>query len=229
MTGSIETTASVSGMNVPASPFLNRRRAKRINEGLYESNEIQGAISVVKNTDRVLELGAGLGVVGGICAFLAKPERVLSFEANPALLPHIRELYSINGINNRIEVRNQVVVSDPNRSKSVTFYLHNSFLGSSLYSVPGRSMKPVQIPTVAFDEVKSELSPTVLIIDIEGGELEFLKHADLSGIRAVVIEFHPKIYGREGMQHCKAVLTKAGFVKQEDLSTRKVWTCAREI
>ena len=58
-------------------------------------------------------------------------------------------------------------------------------------------------------------------------ELELLKHADLAGIRAVVIEFHPSLYGKEGMQTCKGILRRAGFKKRDGPSTRLVWTCTR--
>ena len=74
-----------------------------------------------------------------------------------------------------------------------------------------------------------ELKPTVLLCDIEGGELDLLEHADLSGIRAIVMEFHPEAYEVEGMRKCKRILTQAGFEKNEDVSTRKVWTCTREV
>ncbi|WP_241481138.1 FkbM family methyltransferase [Ruegeria sp. ANG-S4] len=229
MTKHSEIAANFSGLKVPHSPFMNERRAERINAGRYEATEIHGALAVVKNSDRVLELGAGLGVVGGACALLAQPERILSFEANPNLIPHVQELYRLNGVNDRIEVRNQLVVSDSVRAESMTFFLHNSFLGSSLLPAARKTTREVEVPTVAFEDIKSELSPTVLISDIEGGELEFLENADLTGIRAVVIEFHPKVYGRAGMQRCKSILTETGFVKQNDLSTRLVWTCVKEL
>ena len=43
------------------------------------------------------------------------------------------------------------------------------------------------------------------------------------------MEFHPEAYEVEGMRKCKRILTQAGFEKNEDVSTRKVWTCTREV
>jgi FkbM family methyltransferase len=220
--------ATCKGVKVPPSPFLNETRIKRMEEARYEGEEIAGALSVVREGDRVLEMGAGLGVVGAVTAFNAKPEAVLSFEANPALIPHIENLYKLNGLQDVIEVRNQVVISAPERPETMTFHVHNSFLGSSLVDNDKRKTTPVEVDTVAFDEVLEEFKPDVLIMDIEGGELEFLTHANLRGIRAVVIEFHPGVYGKEGTGVCKDALRSAGFLKQEDVSTRFVWTCARK-
>lgn len=219
--------AICKGVRVPQSPFLNETRIQRMAEARYEGDEIRGALSVIRPDDRVLELGAGLGVVGAVIAKNAQPEAVLSFEANPNLLPHINALYEENNLQDRIEVRHQVVISDPERPESIDFHLRNSYLGSSLIDHPNRETRKVSVPTIGFAEVCAQFKPTVLVMDIEGGELDFLRYADLSGIRAVVIEFHPKIYGRRGTQTCKDALRGAGFVKDADVSTRFVWTAER--
>ncbi|WP_188525577.1 FkbM family methyltransferase [Sinisalibacter lacisalsi] len=223
----MEYAALCKGVRVPHSPFLTETRIARIREERYEGDEIAGALTVVRRGDRVLELGAGLGIVGAVTARNAAPEAVLSFEANPELIPHIRELHRMNGLEDTVELRNQVLVSAMERPDTVTFHLHNSFLGSSLAENTSRKTRPVDVPTAEYRAVLEDFRPTVLIMDIEGGELDFLKHADLSGIRAVVVEFHPKVYGKEGMQACKRILRNAGFEKLDGPSTRLVWTCAR--
>lgn len=220
--------AICKGVKVPYSPYLTETRVRRIEQARYEGEEIAGALSVVGAQDRVLEMGAGLGIVGAVTAKNGQPQAVLSFEANPNLVPHIRALYALNNLEDRIEVRNELLISSPDRPPSMTFHVHNSFLGSSLIDREGRKTTPVEVPTVAYDAVKKDFEPTVLIMDIEGGELDFLEHADLDGIRAIVIEFHPNVYGIEGVKRCKTLLRSAGFAKVDDISTRFVWTCTRD-
>ena len=222
-----EIAAECHGVRVPASPYLNETRIARIAAARYEGDEIAGALHVTGPEDRVMELGAGLGLVGAVCAANAKPARVLSFEANPDMLPHINALYAENGLADRIEVRNQLVIAAPDRPETQTFHVQNSFLGSSLIAKKNRRTREVSVPTVAFDAVRAELSPTVLICDIEGGELDLLRHADLSGLSAVVMEFHPEAYEIKGMRECKRILTQAGFEKVDAVSTRTVWTAVR--
>lgn len=219
--------AICKGVKIPPSPFLTDTRIARIEEARYEGEEIAGALAVVTEKDRVLEMGAGLGVVGGVTAMNAKPQAILSFEANPNLIPHIRALYALNGIEDRIEVRNQLLIAAPDRPDTLTFHVHNSFLGSSLIDREDRRTTPVTIPTVGYEAIRSKFRPTVLIMDIEGGEMDFLEHANLDGIRAVVIEFHPGVYGVDGMKACKRVLRRAGFAPVKSKSTRFVWTCLR--
>ncbi|WP_299614166.1 FkbM family methyltransferase [uncultured Tateyamaria sp.] len=215
-------------MKVPASPFLNETRIRRMNAGRYEGEEITGALAVVQPGDRVLELGAGLGVVGAVIAKNAMPDAVLSFEANPNLIPHIKALHRLNSLEDVMEVRHQVVTAGPDQPDTITFHLRTSYLGSSLIQHEHRRTTPVEVPTVPYNDVINAFQPDVLIMDIEGGELDLLRHANLRGIRAIVLEFHPDVYGKSGTRECKKILKNCMFKKNEDKSTRFVWTCTRE-
>ncbi|MCA2009155.1 FkbM family methyltransferase [Tritonibacter mobilis] len=223
-----EVAATCLGVKVPQSSFLTETRINRINAARYEGQEIAGALHVIREDDRVLEVGAGLGVVGAVIATNAKPEKVLSFEANPELVPVIRALHQMNDLGDRVELRNQVLFAGKDRPESMEFHLRNSFLGSSLLNEGGRPSRVVEIPTADMGEVVAELQPTVLVMDIEGGELALLEAMDLSPFRAIVIEFHPEAYEVKGMRRCKAILREAGFQKLGEVSSRTVWTCTRE-
>lgn len=219
--------AECLGVKVPASRFLHDKRIERINAARYEGQEIAGALHVTGPEDTVLEIGAGIGLVGAVIAHNRKPRAVHAFEANPELIEPIRALYAVNGLEDRISVQNAVLVSAPDRPETMPFHVHNSYLGSSLLGDAGRAKRTVAVPTADFAETCAALGPSVLVMDIEGGELALLRHADLSGFRAVVLEFHPKAYGVEGMRECKTILRRAGFERVEATSTRLVWTCQR--
>ncbi len=216
------------GLKIPSSPFLDETIMNLIEQGDYENWEMDGALSVVRPEDRVLEMGAGLGIVSGVVALQNKPEAVLSFEANPNLIPHIRRLHALNGLSDRIEVRNAILSANPKDPDSIPFHIDTSYLGSSVFDNAGGATTSVRVAKADFETVKQEFTPTVLVMDIEGAELDFLRHADLSGIRAIVIEFHRLIYGHKGSRACKRILSKAGFLRMEELSWRVVWTCTRD-
>lgn len=224
----VEFAATCHGVGVPPSRYLHETRIARINAGNYEGDEIRGALHVITPDDTVLEIGAGIGVVGGVIAKVCTPKRILSFEANPELIPEITGLYAANGLTDTISVENAVLFSAQDRPENLPFYLHKSYLGSSL-SHPGKKLrKEVTVPTRSFSEVCAGLEPTVLVMDIEGGELEILRHADMSQFRAVVLEFHPGVYGVPGMRECKNILREAGLKPVSDVSNRTVWTCLRQ-
>ncbi|MEM9012143.1 MAG: FkbM family methyltransferase [Pseudomonadota bacterium] len=220
--------ATCHGVKVPASPHVSEARAARLEAGRYERQEINGALQLVGPEDRVLELGAGIGVVGAVIAHNRKPERVLSFEANPRLIPHIEALYAMNGLSDRISVRNQVVLAGEERPETIEFFFGKSFLGSGIDKPKRGSGASVDVPTVAYADIVAELKPTVLVIDIEGAEHDLLRHADLSGVRGIVVELHPAVYGVEGMRACKRTMRKAGFRRIEEASTRTVYVTRRD-
>jgi len=217
--------AECHGVKVPDSPLLNETRIERINAARYEGQEIAGALAVVRPGDKVLEMGAGLGLVGAIVAKNAKPAKVTSFEANPALIPHIKTLYAMNDLQGTIEVRNEVLISAPDAPQTMPFHVRNSYLGSSLIDTDTRATTRVDVPTARYKVIHAAFAPDVLLMDIEGGELDFLRHASLKGVRAIVIEFHPDAYGRDGMRECKQIIERAGFAKVPEHCTRLVWTC----
>jgi FkbM family methyltransferase len=220
--------AECLGVKVIASKYLHETRIARINNARYEGQEIAGALHVVRESDIVLEIGSGIGLVGAVIAHNAKPKSVHSFEANPELIPHINQLYQVNNLQDCISVQNTVLISAKDRPETIPFHLHNSYLGSSLINDDARARKTVQVNTADFSDTCAKLKPTVLVMDIEGGELELLRYADLNRFRAIVLEFHPKTYGVEGMRECKDILRKAGFRRVEEKSTRTVWTCLRD-
>lgn len=219
--------AECYGVKVPDSSFLSLQRIERINAARYEGQEIAGALSIVQKGDRVLELGAGLGLVGAIVAKNAAPERVLSFEANANLIEPIRSLYALNRLGKKISVRNEILLAEPDAPKEIPFYLKKSYLGSSLVDSDRRTTTRVEVATASYAALHEEFAPDILLIDIEGGELQFLRHANLEGVRGLVIEFHPEAYGRDGMRECKSILTRAGFSRIAKHTTRYVWTCVR--
>lgn len=217
------------GVKVPDSPMITPERVKRINAARYEGQEIAGALDVIRTGDNVLEMGAGIGLVGAIAAKNGNPAKVLSFEANPNLIEHITALYKLNRLSKKIEVRNQVLISAADAPDTMTFHIRNSYLGSSLIDSDTRATTQVDVPTASYSTLRTEFQPDVILMDIEGGELEFLRHAPLEGVRAIVVEFHPEAYGVEGMRECKSILENAGFTKVPEHSTRHVWTCTNEV
>lgn len=222
-----EPAAYCMGVAVPPSGFLTEARIENLVTGRYEGAEIHGAMWVVKPGDRVLELGSGIGVVGAVVAQNRRPEKVVSFEANPYLIPAINDLYRMNGLEDVISVRNQVLIAGDDRPPTLPFHVHRSFLGSSLDPTDVVLRETVEVETADFQTVMEEERPDVLIMDIEGGEKDLLKHGNFDTLRAMVVEFHTGVYGREGMFELKDRVRELGFEPNRLLSKRFVWVCER--
>ena len=223
----VEVFESYYGIKVPVGPHLTPRHRVQIAEGGYEWAEIGGVRAIVQPGDRVLECGTGVGVVSAVAAFHGGAEAVLCFEGNPVLIEPIRSLHKLNELDGMMEVRNQILLAGPNQPDHVKFNVRGNFLGSRVTDIALKG-SIVEIPTADYATVKEEFRPNVILMDIEGGESDFLAHADLTGIRAIIVEFHPEIYGVPGMRECKNTLLQQGFARLE-CSTRAVWAMVREL
>ena len=222
----VEIATEFEGLKVPHSPFLGPKLAKMIGRGNYERPERKLAHKLTRDDDRIVELGTGIGFVGGFTALHRPKAQLRSFEANPRLIPHARNLYDINGMADRATVENRLVVANPDRPESMSFHLHGSFLGSSVFLRGMKDPTIVEVPTLAWDTLRDEFQPNVVIMDIEGAELDFMIHADLTGVRAVIVELHPKIFGQEGLTACLEAMQSKGF--QRAHHRIHVWSFVRE-
>ena len=213
MQAAVEPTivATFHGIEVPAAPHLGRGMIVSLNEGKYERREVEAGLKAIPPGARILELGAGSGVVGAVLARHLKPAAMLSIEANPNLLPHIRDLHAHNGLAEAITVRHAVVLSAPDAPDTVEFFVHGNFLGSGLVARNAGKAQAVQVPVLRYADLKAEFPHDIIMMDIEGGELDFLRHADLTGVDTFIAEMHRDIYGREGMRECRSLIEAQGF------------------
>ena len=171
----------------------------------YEGGELRNLRAVLKPGDRVLELGAGVGL---LAASAAAARVVFVEQANPALIPMIHETLRLNEARN-VDVRNGVVTTD--EAGSHPFYIRGDFWASSMEPDSRPYETELQIQSISFARLLEETRPTVLSCDVEGGELGLFDDADLSSLRHIVIELHPKVYGQGGVRSIVDVLASKGF------------------
>lgn len=214
----VEIVATLHGIRVPAAPHLGPSMITSLNEGRYERNEIACGLACIPKGARILELGAGAGVVGAVLARNLAPKAILSVEANPALIPHITALHTENGLADLITVKHAVVLTAPDAPETIDFHVMGNFLGSGLTTRKPDRAQTVSVPVLRYADLVASFAPDAIMMDIEGGELDFLRHADLAGVNTFVAEFHRDIYGREGMQECRRLLSAQGLRMDDDHS-----------
>ena len=209
--------ARMHGIEVPDAPHFGPNMIRSMNEGRYERRETAAGLAVIRPGARILEMGAGAGIVGAVLARNCAPERMVSVEANPALIDHIAALYAHNGLDHLAEVRHGVVLSDPDAPQEVTFFVRPNFLGSALDVVKKpEKASAITVPVIRYADLKREFPHDTIMMDIEGAELDFLRHADLSGVDTFIAETHRDHYGREGMRELRALLTAQGLKADDD-------------
>lgn len=176
----------------------------------YETPESRIVRHALKPGDSVLELGTGLGFIASMCARQVGNENVHTYEANPALEPVIRRNFRLNRVAPHLDI---ALLGDD--VGWITFYVMKNFWSSSTIKRHPQA-KPIQVPTKRFNDELARLRPSFLIIDIEGGERDFIHYARLDGVQKICIELHPHVIGRESVAEVEAFFISHGF--HEDLT-----------
>ncbi len=181
-------------------------------QGRYETKELAGLIGVIKPGDTVLELGAGLGFIASFIARALAPKRVVSVEADPLVAEFARHTHRLNQVS--VDFRQGLVAQ---KAGIVPFHRQQGFWGNSTTWLP-ESTETILVPTLSFKALLKEVKPTVLVVDIEGGEESIFEGVDLKGVRAISLEVHRRLTGLPGIHRLFQTLGKAGFAYEPNWS-----------
>jgi len=162
--------------------------------------------------DTVLEMGSGRGVLSTLCAKMIGSDRVFTFEANPALIPFIRRVYSLNAVCPHLE---NVAVGTS--EAQVSFYVNARTDSSSLLDSVGKG-EEILVRQADVNQLLAVIKPTFLVVDIEGAEGAVLRAAKLDGVRIIALELH-KLLGEDGIANLIATITAQGFKEHRWFST----------
>jgi FkbM family methyltransferase len=166
--------------------------------------------------DRVLELGASTGVISTLLLKrVGKSGRVVSVEGNPLLEPWFNAQLAANGFVGEWfrALCHPVWHSElPSGIEKKGFHVSSNPLGSAA-AASGSSLKEENWMTASAICKAVDLSPNVLIIDIEGSEecwAEALP-AVPDTVERAIIEFHPRLIGERLTGKCIQSILEDGF------------------
>jgi FkbM family methyltransferase len=200
----------LSGIMIPINEdIFSPTIIHSIRSGEYEWQEADKLPAIIKEGDRVLEIGAGIGYISSLIARDSRVGAIRVYEANPKLIPLILNIHKINNINN-VEVFNGVL-SDNNINSESKFYLREDFWASSLVKDPWEYEAIIDVPNIGFSHEITTFRPTLIICDIEGGELDLFVNGDLGGVERVYMEVHQEVLGGQGMKQLFDAMSEKGF------------------
>lgn len=161
--------------------------------GRYERAEIDFVHRYLPSDRKVIELGASIG--GNSCQIARKLDRgvqLVCIEANPEIVPILRENIARNCADRKVEVIHAMVASHTG--------VGSLDIGeSTLVSAAGAGSRSVEVPTMTLTDVVARLGggEYSLVSDIEGAEVSlFTDHrAALAGCRLMIVECHATEWG----------------------------------
>lgn len=171
----------------------------------YEAFECRMALSALRPGDRVLEIGCGIGLVSLLATRVVGEGNVLSCEANCSLEQLIISNYALNGWQPSLVMK--PVTAD---GRDVVFHSNENLVTSSTFerNLPGVAER---VESIAIGDVIASHRPNVIIMDVEGAEVELLQEADLKVVELIIVEVHPHIVGEDTIQKLFEVLQVRGF------------------
>lgn len=205
--------------------LISEQVARAIESGRYEQEERKQLRKLLRRGDVVVELGTGLGVVSTVCAMDPRVKHITTIEANPALIPYARGVHRLNGVQKKVCLINAVAQPAPTED-CVTFYVRKNFWGSS--TTPGgqvREALPVRV--IDLNEIMTAVAPSILVVDIEGGEADLFDGLDMTTVRHISLEIHRNVLGGIGVAKLFNQLSAAGFHYDPRTSQGRVVTFTR--
>jgi FkbM family methyltransferase len=190
---------------------------KALAEGYYEKDEVRLLKAFLQPEDIVLELGSGIGFMGCVAQTFIKCKQYVAFEANPSLIDIICQNMQQNNV--LFDIRNAVLMDE---NHDVDFYITPAFWASSLIKPSSGEYSKVTVPALDKNEVINSIKPTALIVDIEGGEVEFFKALDLTSVRKIILEIHPLVLSDLDLSALYHSLFNLGFNLDFKESTKVV-------
>jgi FkbM family methyltransferase len=143
-------TISCHGVVVPKDTNrLSPRMIDVMENNRYERPEVQSLEQILTPDDRVMELGAGVGVVSTIAARIVGGANVVCVEADPELIPLLRETHRLNGIDG-VNIVSGAVTAQAQAS-DLPFHRRKNFWASSISQRKGDArdtVATVPVPAV---------------------------------------------------------------------------------
>jgi FkbM family methyltransferase len=212
------------GIKIPLGPHITPEIWKYM--GAYETYEAEVIDQRLEPDDVVIELGGGIGFTSALCAKRIGSENVHVYEADPSLREPIEELYRLNDVAPDLHM-----YSLGPSAGTMQFYKAEGFWRSS--SVPSRTAQvrsklPIRVEAFEDEIALYPRRPSFLVMDIEGGEYEFLRTVPLTGIRKILCEVHPGVLGAARLHDLQRHLYESGFARDNGVGTDEVWYLERQ-
>jgi hypothetical protein len=155
-----------------------------IRSGNFSSEIIELLPQALKADDRVLVIGAGLGVVSTLVAKSGLANRIIAVEANTALIPYLNRVHDLNGVS-EIETVNGVLAEG--KKGRVPFFSRRDIRTSSLLPHDRAWQQVMMVPFMDLGLILKEERITLVICEIPLNSARILAQGALDTVERVLV------------------------------------------
>ena len=173
-------------------PFYDRSDAdiiipeirNAIGEGAYSAEVIRLLPNVIRAGDRVLVIGAGLGVVSTLVAKTEGVARVIAVEADSALISYLNRVHDLNGVS-EVEVIN-AVLAEGKRGR-VPFFTLRDIRTSSTLLHDRLWQQAMMVPVLDLDLILTEERISLIVCEVPTASTQLLARAELGSVEQILV------------------------------------------
>jgi len=155
-----------------------------IRSGDYASELIELLPQALEAGDRVLIIGAGLGVVSTLVARSGLAERVIAVEANTLLVPYLHRVHALNGVG-EVEIAN-AVLAEGKRGR-VPFFARRDLRNSSLLPHDRAWQQVMMVPFMDLNLILTEEQISLVICAIPLSAARLLAQGALGSVDRLLV------------------------------------------
>ncbi|MHA1529409.1 MAG: hypothetical protein ACTSVG_10325 [Alphaproteobacteria bacterium] len=155
-----------------------------VRSGTYCAELLRQLPEAVAPGDRVLVIGAGLGVASTAVARTEGVDRVIAVEANTSLIPYLNRVHALNGVS-EIEVVNAVLAGG--KKGRVPFFARRDLRTSSLLPHDRSWQQVIMVPFMDLNLILTEERISLVICDIPVASARLLAEAELAAVERILV------------------------------------------
>ena len=173
----------------------------------YEYDDARLCAKFLAAEDRVLELGSAIGFIALYCKTQLGISAFQMVEANPHLKEVVDENFALNGLASPTVLN---IAAGPNDGRAI-FNISPDYFASSVQVGDHNSIR-IDVEQLSIPSIIKRLPfvPNVLIMDIEGGEIE-IPTEHLCLFDKIIMELHGRFVGQDKIDAMIAQLVANGF------------------
>ena len=177
--------------------------------GDYVQRQLDIVSQFVKPGDRVLNIGAGLGVIAMKAAQISG-EPVLAVEPNEDLHAIIVKNAALNKV--QVDVEKGCVVAGQKEGET-DFYIAPQLWSSSIFveNQEEGEGEVKKVPVVSLEKLTQQHKANFLFLDVQGAEIGLLDDTDLKSFSRVVVRIHTSLIGEKATASVVNAVMKQGF------------------
>ncbi len=184
---------------------------KALESGLYEWNEAKALKQHLRPGDRLLDLGAGAGYLSSLAARVIGAENVVAVEASPDMLVVLERNLALN-LAGAVRVVFGAVMPESHAAETVAFGVRPAFWSSRVAEgEQPQGTKVVSVPVLRLPALLDEVRPTIVMMDVEGAEVELCQNPWPESVRLVMMEIHAVRYPQTDLQRLFDGMSRNGF------------------